>query len=204
MSETVPNALDPSLRDRQRELTRRLIVDALTHVIVRDGISEFSMQSVADEAHCSLRTLYRYSPSREALLIGLDEEMADFVRSRFDRLPAPAYEDLVIFAEHMPLLLLERRDLVRAWAAAVPASRVRESVSGRMNALVGSSVDRAAPSISTAERSRAFVALRLVASSRSWLALTDQLTAPDAAVVMSWMVRTLLADLANGGGPRTD
>ena len=203
MSEMVPN-VDRSLRDRQRELTRGLIVDALAHVILRDGISEFSMQAVAAEARCSLRTLYRYFPSREALLIGLEEEMADFARLSFERLPVSAGDDLVTFAEQMPLLLDERRDLVRAWAAAVPASRIRESVSSRMSELVGVSVDRAAPSLSTAGRFRAVAALRLVANSRSWLTLTDQLTAEDAADVMAWVVRTLLADLSNGGGPRTN
>lgn len=202
VSEIVPT-VDGSLRDRQRALTRGLIVDALAQVILRDGISEFSMQAVAAGARCSLRTLYRYFPSREALLVGLEEEMADFARLSFERMPV-AGDDLVTFAERMPLLLDERRDLVRAWAAAVPASRVRESVSARMSELVGASVDRAAPSLSTARRFRAVAALRLVANSRSWLTLTDQLTAQDAADVMAWMVRTLLADLSNGGGPNTN
>ena len=202
MSEMV-QSIGPSLRDRQRDLTRRLIVDALTQVILRDGISEFSMQSVADEAGCSLRTLYRYFPSREALLVGLEQEMADFVSFSFDLLPVSADEDLVTFAEQMPLLLDERRDLVRAWAVAVPASRVREAVSGRMNELVGASVDRAAPSLS----GRAVPSFRRSPSRRQFPFVARAhrpADRPDAADVMAWMVRTLLADLANGGGPRTD
>jgi len=204
MSEIVPTSIDPSLRDRQRDLTRRLIVDALTQVILRDGISEFSMQSIADEAHCSLRTLYRYFPSREAVLVGLDHEMEEFVHFCFDRLPSAADEDLVTLAEQLPLLLDERRDLVRAWVVAVPASRVREAISGRMSELVGAALDRAAPSLTVVERSRAFAALRLLASSRTWLTLSDQLNAPDATAAWVWMMRTLLADLAHGGRPGID
>jgi len=201
MSEAVPQRIDRSLRDRQRELTRGLIIDALTQIILRDGVSEFSMQSVADEAQCSLRTLYRYFPSRESLLEGLDEEMDAFLKSCFDRLPSAANDDLAVLAERMPPLLVERRDLARAWVAAVPHSRVRETVGGRIRALVAATIDRSAPSLSEDERARAFVALRLIANSRSWLTVAEQLPARDAGVVMAWMVRVLLADLANGGGP---
>jgi hypothetical protein len=78
---------------------------------------------------------------------------------------------------------------------------VRETVGGRNRALVAATIDRSAPSLSEDERARAFVALRLIANSRSWLTVAEQLPARDAGVVMAWMVRVLLADLANGGGP---
>ena len=203
MSEISSRVADSTLRERQRDLTRRLLVEAFALVILRDGVHDISMQAVADQAGCSLRTLYRYFPSRDALLAGLDDEMGTFLVSCLDRLPSTARDDLVEFAERMPLLLAERHVLVRAWVAADLTSDVRDFVGRHVRALVDAAIDRAAPSLSPAERGRAFAGLRLVATSRSWVSLTDHLIAEDAAVTMGWVIRTLLADLARNGGPRT-
>lgn len=204
MSGTSSRVADSTLRDRQRDLTRRLLIDAFAHVILRDGIHDISMQAVADEARCSLRTLYRYFPSREALVTGLDDEMRSFLTSCLDRLPPDVRDDLVEFAERVPVLLDQRHDLVRAWVSTDPTSELRGFVSGHVRALVEAAVDRTAPSLSPDERARAVAGIRLIASSRTWVSLTEHLSAEDAAVTMGWIIRTLLADLANGGGPRAD
>ncbi|MFD4421220.1 TetR/AcrR family transcriptional regulator [Agromyces sp. NPDC058484] len=204
MSDIVPRDIHPTLRDRQRESTRRLLVDAFTQVILRDGIHDFSMQAVADEARCSLRTLYRYFPNREALIDGLDAETDAFVESCLDRAPETGSEELAELMERLAVLYDERSDLVRAWAAADLDTRLRTSVHQRVRALIDAAVDQAAPALSADEHARVFSALRLVVSRRSWLSLTDHLTADDAAMTAGWIIRTLLADLANGGGPKRD
>lgn len=204
MSGTSSRVADSTLRDRQRDLTRRLLIDAFAHVILRDGIHDISMQAVADEARCSPRTLYRYFPSRESLVTGLDDEVRTFFTSCLDRLPPDVRDDLVEFAERVPVLLDQRHDLVRAWVSTDPTSELRGFVSGHVRALVEAAVDRTAPSLSPAERARAVAGIRLIASSRTWVSLTEHLSAEDAAVTMGWIIRTLLADLAKGGGPRAD
>ena len=204
MSHTMSQPAEPSLRNRQREMTRRLLIDAFAEVILRDGIHGISMQTVADEAGCSLRTLYRHYPSREALLTGLDDEMRAFIASCFDRLPPAADEDFVVFVEQLTLLIVERRDLVKAWVTADLASPVRDVISGRVRGLLDAAISDAAPSLSPIERARAFAGIRLVVNSRSWIALTDHMSAADAAATAAWIVRTLLADLASGGGPKAE
>ena len=204
MSENATRATDTSLRDRQRDLTRRLLIDAFAAVILRDGIHDFSMQAVADEAGCSLRTLYRYFPSREALLTGLDDEVRESTASTFDRLPPSASEDLVQFAQLAPVLMAERREVIKAWAATNLGSDVRDFVSRHVRILVDEAIVRAAPSLSPSEHARAFAGIRLVVTSRSFLALTDHMSAEDAAITIGWIVRMLLADLASGGGPRAE
>jgi AcrR family transcriptional regulator len=72
---SVPEAAPSSLRTQQKELARRLIVEATVRVILRTGIHQFSMQEVADVAGVSLRTLYRYYPSREELVDGAGAEI---------------------------------------------------------------------------------------------------------------------------------
>ncbi|MFF2388256.1 TetR/AcrR family transcriptional regulator [Agromyces sp. NPDC058104] len=205
MARTVSHQIaDHTLRDRQRDLTRRVITDALATVVVRDGVAELSMQMVADEAGCSLRTLYRHFGSREDLLAGLDAEADAFLRACFDRALETGGDDLARVLEDLALQLGGRRELVLAWAAASPRSAIRGSLHGRVAELVDGAVDRVAPALAREERERVAAAFRLVASGRAWLLLTDQLSDEDASTTAGWIVRTLLAELARGGRPNTD
>jgi AcrR family transcriptional regulator len=71
-------ALDRSLRatvDRSASKARRL-VDAARTLAARKGSSDFTMAEVADEAHMSLRTVYRFFAGKDDLLLALFEEEA--------------------------------------------------------------------------------------------------------------------------------
>ncbi|MDH4168142.1 MAG: TetR/AcrR family transcriptional regulator [Acidimicrobiia bacterium] len=57
-----------TLREAQREATRVQIVDALLTLLETDPPASISMAAVADAAGVSLRTLYRYFPSKSDLL----------------------------------------------------------------------------------------------------------------------------------------
>src|SRR3954467_9654022 len=65
----------------QAAQTREAILDALIKVIAR-GVAELSMPAVAQEAGVSLRTVYRYFPTKRDLLSGLawhlDERMSSY------------------------------------------------------------------------------------------------------------------------------
>jgi AcrR family transcriptional regulator len=204
MTQITPEAVDVTLRGRHRNLTRRLLIDAFAHVSLRDGLHEFSMQAVAEEAGCSLRTLYRYFPNREALIGGLNAEVQQFVQAGMDQAQADGSADLADLVERLVLVFAERRDWIRVWTAANLATDVRSSISRRVNAVVGAAIERVAPTLSPDEHARALSGLRQVVTSRTWLSLTDHLGPEEAARTAGWMVRALLADLASGGGPRTN
>src|SRR4030095_3779844 len=59
------------LRDLHADLTRDLIFEALMRLVSEEGVHDFSIQRVANLAGVSHRTVYRYFPTREALLEGL-------------------------------------------------------------------------------------------------------------------------------------
>ncbi|MFE6965271.1 TetR/AcrR family transcriptional regulator [Agromyces sp. NPDC057679] len=205
MARTVSHQIaDPTLRDRQRDLTRRVITDALAAVVVRDGVAELSMQAVADEAGCSLRTLYRHFGSREDLLAGLEAETGAFLQACFDRALSAGGRDLARVLEDLALQLGGRRELVLAWAASSPDSALRGTLHGRVGELIDDAVDRVAPELAPDEHARVAAAFRLIASGRAWLLLTDQLSDEDASTTAGWIVRTLLAELARGGRPNPD
>ena len=59
---------DPSLRASQAAATRRRIVDGLLAVLAEDHPASLSVPAVARRAGVSVATVYRYFPTKEALL----------------------------------------------------------------------------------------------------------------------------------------
>jgi len=71
------------LADEKVELTRRRIFEALIDLIAREGVLDFSVQTVADRAGVSHRTVYRHFPDKAALLEGLADWIPKETRARF-------------------------------------------------------------------------------------------------------------------------
>ena len=67
-----------SLRDRQAAAIREAILDALVARLDHDNPDDVAMPQVAADAGISLRTLYRYFPTREAMF----EAVGDHVVAR--------------------------------------------------------------------------------------------------------------------------
>ena len=57
-----------SLRDRQKAATEELILEAAKRCFKDDSLADFSFGKVAGEAGIAERTIYRYFPTKEALL----------------------------------------------------------------------------------------------------------------------------------------
>jgi AcrR family transcriptional regulator len=65
--ETKPRYHSP-LRNRQKEQTRDLILNAVDAILRRAPVSEVTIAAVAREADVTERTIYRHFPTREELL----------------------------------------------------------------------------------------------------------------------------------------
>lgn len=97
-----------SVRDEQREVTRRRIVQAVSDLVAHDHPAAISVPAVAERAGVGVATVYRYFPTKEALL----DAAATGVVSAGGRLPST-------FAEVGPALketwgeLSEQLPLVR-------------------------------------------------------------------------------------------
>lgn len=64
----------PTLRERQSERIREEIRGAFVQLAIGRGVHAFSMHDVAEAAGISHRTLYRYYPTRDALVEDVLEE----------------------------------------------------------------------------------------------------------------------------------
>lgn len=193
MSSTDP----PSLRERQKNLTRNAILNALAETIVDQGLHDFSVQDVADRAGVSHRTVYRHFPDRNALLDGLAERLDELFRERdLPVLPKTAMD----IAERVSTafdLFAEHPRLVRAVAIGALATGEQPRSRQTRDRVFREKVEKTAEGLPDDEVRGASAVIRYLANSLAWVTLTDQLglDGEEATDAVSWAVGTLLDDL---------
>lgn len=75
------------LRNRQKDLTRDAILKAIEKLLLAEGLEGFSVPKVAAKAGASVKTIYRYFPTRQALL---DAAATWFAERLFSQRPSKA------------------------------------------------------------------------------------------------------------------
>jgi AcrR family transcriptional regulator len=197
------SATEPGLRTRQTQFTRDLLMDALAGVIAEQGVTDFSVQDVADRARVSHRTVYRHFPTREALLAAFVPWAEERMRV-LAGLGVPEHEEDVV-----PLLRRKFAALDELAPIVIPALQLEE---GRAAATEQSARSLPAMRIALAESTAHLpphvanvvtAVIRLIASSRTWLALRNEegTDASRSADVVAWAVETLIGELRAGRGP---
>ena len=77
---------EPGLRERKKLRTHQAISDAAIHLFLRDGFDQVSVAQIADAAEVSKRTLFKYFPTKEDLVVHRFadhvEEYAEVVTAR--------------------------------------------------------------------------------------------------------------------------
>lgn len=191
----------PSLRQRQNELTKELILKALAKVILEKGVHNFSVQTVADAAGVSHRTVYRHYPTREALLEGL----ADYLDSLFklqQYITVPKSASEVLSAVTDIFHLFEDVDIyVKAMVLARLSTGHRGTPTLERDAAFQKITEELAPNLSKNERRCTAMVIRYLLSSTTWVILTDNLglTTEEALSGVKWAVEVLFGDLKKRG-----
>src|ERR1700754_429245 len=71
-----------SLRERKKLATRRLLRRAALDLVAQRGLTNVTVEDIAEAAEVSPRTFFNYFPSKEAVLFGGDPERAAELRER--------------------------------------------------------------------------------------------------------------------------
>lgn len=185
--QTIPSTQDTTAR----------IVNALVDVISTDGITEFSVQAVADRASVSHRTVYRHFPSREALLEGITDYLEDPMRAEglpgvpenLDECVDTIESVFTFFEANAPMI--EAMVIVRL-ALGMEPSRSRERTEGFVEI-----VRKGAPHLSADEAHSYAMGLRAIASSQHWYVLTRRLglSTEQASKVAADTLRALIGEI---------
>lgn len=136
------DASRPSLRDEQKALTRRRLLDSAEAVFARSGFYGASVDELAREAGATTGALYSNFAGKEDLFLALFEEriatdVGDY--SQIVAEGATVEEQARGAADHWMEILRERPDyfplLMEFWAYAIRESALRERLAERFAAL---------------------------------------------------------------------
>lgn len=197
------------LRARQVDQTRETILQSLMDLVRRDGLAGFSIQSVADAAGVAHRTVYRYFPSREALLEGL----ASWIHERFaralgrageDPFPGLSADELGATTESGYRVFHENAELVSTYVVLAIGARIRLPSRVARTRWFEKVLAAHTRHLSRGDARAASLVVRAIASATTWHHMTEHGNAEPLALARAarWAVETLLKDLAAGGGPR--
>jgi AcrR family transcriptional regulator len=106
--------LQPStLRERKKQITRRMLVDAAVELCVKQGYENTTVEQIASAADISTRTFSRYFATKEAVFIAVLDDLATEIAAELVSQPADLGPMEALRASHMAVLgRVSRRPLV--------------------------------------------------------------------------------------------
>jgi len=177
-----------SLRDQQVDLTRELIMRAFQGLLQNDHPDAITFPQVAEAAGVSLRTVYRYFPTRAELLQSAAawfREFTDGVRWDDPR----TVRDLSGVVPQMGRLFDEHTNVFRALAD--------HELEEPRRAAVAAAVAEVSGNLPVDEARRAEAILGHIRSGRAWLVLHEDygLAGDEIVAALDWAASTLLEDV---------
>lgn len=183
-----------TLREQNAAATRERILSAVADLIERGDIDELTVPQVAEASGISLRTIYRYYPTRDELL----EAAGRWIGNELMRHPYPETLDEVAETYRLGVgEFAERPGLVRALALSqlgrkVRGYRRRERLEAIRNALRAE-----IPGLTEEELRRAEAVLAYLHNMLAYTTMREEnnLTTEEIGEAVAWAIRTLVDDL---------
>jgi AcrR family transcriptional regulator len=184
----------PSLREQNAAATRGRILSAVADVIERGEVEELTVPDVAAASGISLRTVYRYYPTREELLeaaghwIG-DELMGHRYPGTLDEVAEAYRVGVREFAERPGLVralaLSQLGRKVRGYRRRERLAAIRRALRAEIPGLAGDELRRAEAVLSYLHNMLAFTTMRE----------ENHLRSEEIGEAVAWAIRTLVEDL---------
>jgi AcrR family transcriptional regulator len=154
-----------TLAEKRNDLSRSLILDASYALLKTGSVSELTVRAVAQQAGMSERTVFRYFPSRDALLDAVTAQLLAEMA-----LPAPpeSLEALLDAPRALYGAFEARAELTRALLHTDLVSRVRTLQGTLRRQAVAALLDAAAPASGERERRIATANICFHLSATSW------------------------------------
>lgn len=189
---------EQSVRQEQVERTRERILDAATALLADESLDELTVALVAGRARVAVRTVYRYFPTKEAVI----DAVAEIVDGRLGPAPFPgSAEELRMFAPRLFAQFLESEEVMRAGRV----SRAGRQVMARTRAQRIASAERALgpllAGLPDEERRRVVAVVYTLHSPNAYFMYRDNfgMTASEAGEAAAWATGCVLDELEQRG-----
>jgi AcrR family transcriptional regulator len=197
MSRATPSASKrpyrSTLRAKQAEDTRDLIIAAVGEELAAGGIDVLSVERVADRAGVSPRTVYRHFPTRESLL----DSVGKWVVTRTRELPDP------LTAEELPVAIVasfesfdRHETMMRGFLATAGGRQFRAHMRRKRLSRINAALDVALAGVDPARARSTKAIIGHLCSAATWQALKDEagLTGTEAGQAVASAIEVLLRD----------
>ena len=188
------------LRERQATVVRDAILDALARRLATTDADDIALPDIASDAGISLRTLYRYFATREALFDAVGEHVVA-------RLGLPSE---INSADDIARVFLESAergatspDLVRAMLSTSLGRRARSPHRRRRVEQITAALAEVTAGLPADEARRRAAAITYLSSLPAWITVTEEcgLSPEDARLGLAWAIDTLVAALRRDQQP---
>jgi AcrR family transcriptional regulator len=180
----------PTLRERQHEATRNLILDALVDQLAETGAFDYSAFELARRANVSVRTIYRHFPDRDALLAAMSTRVNERIGlynlpTETGKLPETAR---ILFRKFD-----ENPQLVMAQITTSAGGQVRSAGRKDRIARVRQGIDALAPELDAATRQARTAVLACLLSANTWHRMRDEfgMTGADSGEALAWAIERI-------------
>src|SRR4051812_18244555 len=192
MTNAMPSSV--SLRDEHAAAARERILSAVAELVERGELEELTMPDVATASGISLRTIYRYYPTREKLI----EAAGRWIGKELMRHPYPRTLDEVadLFEVGCPDFD-QRPGLVRAMALSQLGRRLRSYRRRERLGAISKALREELTTAPHAELRRAEAVLAYLHNMLAYTTLREEsgLDGKEIGLAIAWAIRTLVDDL---------
>jgi len=183
-----------SLREQHALATRERILGAVADLLEAGRAEELTVPAVAEASGVSLRTIYRYYPTREELL----EAAGRWIGDELLRHPYPSHLDEVADHYQEGAKDFDRRPgLVRALAFSQLGQHVRGYRRRERLEAIGRALRTELMNLSESELRQAEAVLAYLHNMLAYTSLREEngLSGDEIGEAIGWAIRTLIADL---------
>ena len=117
------DSVRPSLRERNKQLARDVVLDAAERLLRKGELGEFSMRALAAEAQVGFATPFNHFGSKNAIMQALSARLVGRMLARFNETtpPSDAFGRVLAMGAISTGLLLDQPEIYRAVVASVGA-----------------------------------------------------------------------------------
>jgi AcrR family transcriptional regulator len=183
-----------SLREQQAAVARERMLHAVAELLERGGSEELTMPEVAELSGVSLRTVYRYFPTREALLDAAGRWIGgELLKQGYPR----SLDDVADSFERACRDFDERPGLVRAMALSQVGREARSSRRRERLDAIRQVLEQEVGALPERELRQAEAVLAYLHNMLAYTTLREeqQLSGAEIGEALGWAIRTLAADL---------